>query len=310
MPELPAGPVALPGRPDERPARGRLHRGRDGQAHPRRGLDARVCGAGQRRRHRARAGLSRRRTHHRAKVALIIGVTHHGRSRFQHPASARHHGAPAVAHPPVSFSDGADVRDSVRADARLLALGRGAGPRSRPGGAADRQARGRHVALEPIGNYAVQPTFSDGHESGIYSWDYLYFLGSQQGELWRRYQARLTEAGVDGTPPWQARPSRQALAPADITIIERKAAPARTSPCRICFASRAPSRKSARTFRAHRVRPPHEGDGPRRGNRGVSGRYGGLLSPLRRRLLREVAWRAGRPAAVPGRQDPHGVRPR
>src|SRR3954469_898588 len=46
------------------------------------------------------------------------------------------------------------------------------------------------VGLEPVGNYAVQPTFSDGHESGIFSWDYLYFLGSQQDELWRRYEAR------------------------------------------------------------------------------------------------------------------------
>src|SRR6202051_925602 len=45
--------------------------------------------------------------------------------------------------------------------------------------------------LEAVGNYAVQPTFSDGHESGIFSWDYLYFLGSQQDELWRRYQSRL-----------------------------------------------------------------------------------------------------------------------
>ena len=41
------------------------------------------------------------------------------------------------------------------------------------------------VALEPVGNYAVQPTFSDGHDTGIFSWDYLYFLGSQQDELWR-----------------------------------------------------------------------------------------------------------------------------
>src|ERR1035437_5403932 len=40
------------------------------------------------------------------------------------------------------------------------------------------------VGLEPVGNYAVQPAFSDGHDSGIYSWDYLYFLGSQQEKLW------------------------------------------------------------------------------------------------------------------------------
>ena len=40
------------------------------------------------------------------------------------------------------------------------------------------------AALEPIGNYAVLPRFSDGHETGIFSWDYLYFLGSQQDVLW------------------------------------------------------------------------------------------------------------------------------
>ncbi|MFT3664448.1 gamma-butyrobetaine hydroxylase-like domain-containing protein [Piscinibacter sp.] len=55
----------------------------------------------------------------------------------------------------------------------------------------------RISALEPVGNYAVQPRFSDGHDSGIYSWDYLYFLGAQQDELWRRYEARLRDAGVD-----------------------------------------------------------------------------------------------------------------
>jgi DUF971 family protein len=57
------------------------------------------------------------------------------------------------------------------------------------------------VGLEPVGNYAVQPTFSDGHDSGIYSWDYLYYLGAQQGELWQRYEARLAEAGVDRDAP-------------------------------------------------------------------------------------------------------------
>jgi DUF971 family protein len=60
------------------------------------------------------------------------------------------------------------------------------------------------VALEPVGNYAVQPTFSDGHSSGIYSWDYLYFLGSQQEELWRKYEQRLQQAGVDRDAPMQA----------------------------------------------------------------------------------------------------------
>ena len=51
------------------------------------------------------------------------------------------------------------------------------------------------VALEAVGNYAVQPTFSDGHDTGIYSWDYLYFLGSQESELWQKYLERLAAAG-------------------------------------------------------------------------------------------------------------------
>ena len=57
------------------------------------------------------------------------------------------------------------------------------------------------VELEPIGNYAVKPVFSDGHDSGIYSWDYLYFLGSQQAQLWEDYARRLQEAGVDRDAP-------------------------------------------------------------------------------------------------------------
>lgn len=56
-------------------------------------------------------------------------------------------------------------------------------------------------SLEPIGNYAVQPRFSDGHESGIFSWDYLYFLGSQQDKLWAQYESRLLAAGRDRDAP-------------------------------------------------------------------------------------------------------------
>jgi DUF971 family protein len=52
------------------------------------------------------------------------------------------------------------------------------------------------TALEPVGNYAVQPTFSDGHDSGIFSWDYLYFLGSEQEKLWADYERRLAQAGA------------------------------------------------------------------------------------------------------------------
>ena len=57
------------------------------------------------------------------------------------------------------------------------------------------------TALEPVGNYAVQPRFSDGHDTGIFSWDYLYFLGSQQDDLWRKYEGRLREAGVSRDAP-------------------------------------------------------------------------------------------------------------
>ena len=55
--------------------------------------------------------------------------------------------------------------------------------------------------LEPVGNYAVKPIFSDGHDSGIFSWDYLYFLGTQQDELWDAYAKRLQEAGVQRDDP-------------------------------------------------------------------------------------------------------------
>ena len=47
------------------------------------------------------------------------------------------------------------------------------------------------TALEPVGNYAVQPHFSDAHDSGIYSWDYLYWLGANQAALWSYYLQRL-----------------------------------------------------------------------------------------------------------------------
>ena len=55
--------------------------------------------------------------------------------------------------------------------------------------------------LAQIGHYAVRPTFSDGHETGIFSWDYLYFLGSNQDALWQEYAQRLASAGVDRDAP-------------------------------------------------------------------------------------------------------------
>jgi DUF971 family protein len=51
-------------------------------------------------------------------------------------------------------------------------------------------------ALEPVGSYAVQPSFSDGHATGIYSWAYLYHLGENQEKLWAEYLERLSKAGA------------------------------------------------------------------------------------------------------------------
>jgi DUF971 family protein len=57
------------------------------------------------------------------------------------------------------------------------------------------------VDIDTVGHYGVQPHFSDGHNTGIFSWDYLYFLGSRQDELWRRYEERLVAAGVERDTP-------------------------------------------------------------------------------------------------------------
>ncbi len=56
-------------------------------------------------------------------------------------------------------------------------------------------------SLEPVGNYAVKPVFSDGHDSGIFTWDYLYHLGSQQDALWLQYEQRLAAAGASRDDP-------------------------------------------------------------------------------------------------------------
>jgi len=63
--------------------------------------------------------------------------------------------------------------------------------------------------LEPVGAYAVQPVFSDGHDTGIYSWDYLYRLGINQDDMWQHYVQRMNEAGASREPglgPFQERP--------------------------------------------------------------------------------------------------------
>ena len=101
----------------------------------------------------------------------------------------------------VSFSDGASYRipfELMRVYSPSAEV-QGHGP-----GQEVLQTGKRNVGLqelEPVGNYAIKPVFSDGHESGIFSWDYLYFLGSQQDKLWSDYEARLLTAGVSRDAP-------------------------------------------------------------------------------------------------------------
>ena len=54
--------------------------------------------------------------------------------------------------------------------------------------------------VEPVGHYAIRPVFSDGHATGIYSWDYLQELGLHQDEMWQRYLERLAAAGASRDP--------------------------------------------------------------------------------------------------------------
>jgi DUF971 family protein len=60
------------------------------------------------------------------------------------------------------------------------------------------------VDLEPVGHYAVQLTFDDGHNTGIFTWSYLHDLGCGQEAYWQRYLHRLQEAGVDRDAPMAA----------------------------------------------------------------------------------------------------------
>ncbi len=105
----------------------------------------------------------------------------------------------------VGFSDGARFRipfELMRVYSPSAEV-QGHGP-----GQETLQTGKRDVALEaldPVGNYAVQPRFSDGHDTGIYSWDYLYFLGSQEVRLWQEYEARLQTANTERDAPMAAK---------------------------------------------------------------------------------------------------------
>jgi DUF971 family protein len=118
-----------------------------------------------------------------------VSMTVHGRSRVLE----------------ISFSDGAQYRipfELMRIYSPSAEV-KGHGP-----GQEVLQTGKRNVdvvEVVPVGNYAIQPTFSDGHSSGIFSWDYLYLLGSQQERLWSEYDKRLAEAGADRDAPMPAK---------------------------------------------------------------------------------------------------------
>ena len=111
-----------------------------------------------------------------------------------HPTALTLHQASCVLE--IAFADGRTFRlpyEFLRVYSPSAEV-RGHGP-----GQETLQVGKREVGIEkvePVGHYAIQPTFSDGHASGIYSWDYLYDLGDRQEELWQRYLDRLAEAGA------------------------------------------------------------------------------------------------------------------
>ena len=96
----------------------------------------------------------------------------------------------------IAFSDGAHFRlpyEYLRVYSPSAEV-RGHGPGQEVLQAGKRSVEIR--SLEPVGSYAVQPTFSDGHSTGIYSWEYLYELGRDQEKRWADYLAKLERAGA------------------------------------------------------------------------------------------------------------------
>jgi DUF971 family protein len=96
----------------------------------------------------------------------------------------------------ISFADGTSFRLSYEF---LRVYSPSAEVRGHGPGQETLQAGKREVTIaevEPVGNYAIRPRFSDGHDTGIYSFDYLYELGSRQQPMWERYLERLKAAGA------------------------------------------------------------------------------------------------------------------
>ena len=210
VPELPAGPAALQGRPRERPARGRLHRRRDGQPHPRRGLDAGVRGARQRRRHRARAGVAFRTTalHPIGGGAAALGYTAaafdstrmNDRPLRRHPTSITVHQQSRVLE--VGFDDGASFRipfELMRIYSPSAEVqGHGPGQEILQTGKreVERRRRSSRSATTPCcraSPTATRPASSRGTTSTS--------SARSRTSCGSKYEERLAEAGVDRDAP-------------------------------------------------------------------------------------------------------------
>ena len=57
------------------------------------------------------------------------------------------------------------------------------------------------LSVEPVGHYAIKPTFTDGHDSGLFSWEYLHELCLNQNDIWQEYLDKLAQAGLDRDAP-------------------------------------------------------------------------------------------------------------
>jgi len=100
----------------------------------------------------------------------------------------------------IAFDDGASFSLPVE---YLRAFSPSAEVRGHGPGQEVLQAGKREVnvsAIEPVGMYGVKLVFTDGHDTGIYSWDYLYDLGTKQDANWKSYLARLAQAGKSRDP--------------------------------------------------------------------------------------------------------------
>ena len=101
----------------------------------------------------------------------------------------------------VAFDDGASFilpAELLRVESPSAEVqGHGPGQKTTVGG-----KRSVGIArIEPVGHYAVRIAFDDGHDSGLYTWDWLYGLGARQVETWAAYEAALAAKGLTRDPP-------------------------------------------------------------------------------------------------------------